>query len=112
MSPTLHHFGSAAEGRVPQSGTIAEVSIMGKSSSGAASILAGSIGRGVTVTGHIDLTQAAIDANAAHSVKATPGGGLRADGTENVRYNYDPEKTVELFGARQDSLGSSKPSMG
>lgn len=30
--------------------------------------------------------------------KATPGGGLRADGTETIRYKYDAEKTAAMFG--------------
>ena len=30
--------------------------------------------------------------------KATPGGGLEAKGTENVKYKYDTEKTAALFG--------------
>lgn len=102
MSPTLHHFGSAAQGQVPEKGAVTDVSIMGKPAPGAAEILAHHIGRGLEVTGHIDLTQAAIEAKAAHAVKATPGGGLAATGDETVRYRYDTERNEALFTGRQN----------
>ena len=35
--------------------------------------------------------------------KATPGGGLEAKGDESVKYKYDVEKTVGLFGGMAPS---------
>ena len=107
MSPTLHHFGSAAQGQVPEKGAVTEATIMGRSTPGAADILAHHIGHGLQV-GHIDLTQAAIEAKAAHSIRATPGGGLTPTGDETVRYKYNQELNEPLFTGRQADL-SIKP---
>ncbi|MGZ9098046.1 MAG: hypothetical protein ACXW30_07110 [Micavibrio sp.] len=101
MSPTLHHFGSAAQGQVPEKGAVTDVSIMGRAAPGAADILARHIGHGVE-TGLVELTGAAIEAKAAHAVKATPGGGLAATGDETVRYRYDTERNEALFTGRQN----------
>lgn len=110
MSPTLNHFGRAAEGSVAAEGTVSEVSIMGsKPGPGAYDILATCIGHGLN-TGHIDLTQAAIDAKAANAVKATPGGGLAATGDETVPYKYNQEQNEALFTGRQADM-SIKPNM-
>lgn len=110
MTPTLNHFGRAAEGSVATHGQVSDLAIMGsKPGMGAYDILASCIGHGLN-TGHIDLTQAAIDAKAAHAVKATPGGGLAATGGETEVYVYNPEKTEGLFTGRQADI-TLKPSM-
>ena len=110
MSPTLNHFGRAAEGSVASQGVVTDLSIMGsKPGLNAHGILAACIGQGLE-NGHIELTQAAIDAKAAHAVKATPGGGLAATGDETVRYKYNPEQNEALFTGRQADM-SIKPNM-
>lgn len=111
MSPTLGHFGRAAEGSIPALATVSDISIMGsKPGNDALHILATQIGHGLE-TGHIDLTQAAIDAKAAHAVRATPGGGLSATGDETVRYKYNAEQNEALFSGRQADISIKAPQM-
>lgn len=107
MSPSLKHFGSAAEGKIPQSATQVTAVAMGKTTPAAFDVIAEQIGHGLAV-GRIDPTQIAIEANAAHAIKATPGGGLQATGDEDVRYKPSPDNEL-LFTGRQSDIGGIKP---
>ena len=103
---SLKHFSSAATGQVPVAGRVTEAVVMGKSATTAFEGLARHIGHGVEM-GRIDPTQAAIEAHAAHAVKATPGGGLQATGDEDVRYKPSPDNDL-LFTGRQGDVGGPK----
>jgi hypothetical protein len=95
---SIKHFHGAAEGQVPQQGSISAAMVLGKSVSATAALsIAALIGHGVDTEGRIEPTKLAQAANAAHFEKATPGGGLSATGDETVKYKYDAERNEALF---------------
>ncbi len=107
MSPQLHHFGSAAQGQIPQQGASCHAVILGRPSS-EVDLIAEQIGHGVAI-GHVDTIQIAVSAHAAHVVTATPGGGLHATGKEDVRYQPAPDNEM-LFTRPHNDMGI-KPGM-
>lgn len=96
MSPTMK-FDDAALGRVQSEGVITDCSILGiKAGEAGPAILAACIGDGLQ-NGHINLTNAAIEAKAAKVDTVMPGGGLAAKGGEQS-YVY---KGGDMFMSRE-----------
>lgn len=97
VASSLHAFGKAMQGAVPDFGTIDKFVVMGKE-----------LAKEAYATALANLTHQLQQAKVlAMDIlkdtsdiikKATPGGGLVARGDETIRYKYDTERNGPMFG--------------
>jgi len=88
MSPSLHHFGAAAEGQVPERGSFSDAMLMGKKLGINAALVALSvIGTGVA-HGTVNMSEAALESKAAHVEIVEPPAFMQKDINKEYTTGY------------------------